>query len=372
MDRKRSCRLALSWAILGVSLAIGCSTPAARLKPAAPRAEASEAEAASRSLCDTIARDPRSPEAERALGELIRRWPQRSSSAERDGCQVAFDAAEPGTFAADYFDALTPAADFEVTRLPRHRRPGVGVPMVGLRENRHREAIEDHYPPEAITRPVTAVAEVARTPDGATLRVRLYSTLHHESVIVDGSLQPLAADFTVPFVATLERAGTLRGSWLAGLLDSEPERESQLYLMEPYDPRKTPLLMIHGLLSTPIEWAQLTNELWADPRVRRRYQIWHYHYPTSAPFLYSARMLRRHLDELRQLLRQSGEVEILPLVVIGHSMGACWRRHSSPTRARLPGRRCSRGRSASCAGGPKISPRSRTSSIGAHAATCGA
>ena len=189
-------------------------------------------------------------------------------------------------FLPDYFDELTPADRFTVTRLPQHRRAGVGVALLGLRENRHLEAIERHYPPEAITRPVTALAEVETRPDGTrAIRIRLFSALYHESALVDGRPQTLAADFSVPWVALLERAGALRGSWLTGLLDSQPKREAQLYLMEPYDPRKTPLLLVHGLIATPAAWAETTNQLWADPAARRRYQVWHYHYPTSAPWL---------------------------------------------------------------------------------------
>jgi len=49
--------------------------------------------------------------------------------------------------------------------------------------------------------------------------------------------------------------------------------------------------------------------------------VWHYHYPTSAPFLYSALIMRRRIDEVRALLRDEGYGEIRPMVVIAHSMG---------------------------------------------------
>jgi pimeloyl-ACP methyl ester carboxylesterase len=122
-------------------------------------------------------------------------------------------------------------------------------------------------------------------------------------------------------VGLLERTGELSGSWFSSLTDATPARDAQLYLMEPYDPRKTPLLMVHGLIATPIGWASVTNDLWGDPAIRRRYQVWHYHYPTSAPFLYSAYVMRQRLDEVRALLRDEGYGEIRPMVVIAHSMG---------------------------------------------------
>ena len=53
--------------------------------------------------------------------------------------------------------------------------------------------------------------------------------------------------------------------------------------------------------------------------MRSRYQVWHYLYPTSAPVLYSARIFRQRIDEVRALLRDGGAPP--PMVVLGHSMG---------------------------------------------------
>jgi hypothetical protein len=117
-----------------------------------------------------------------------------------------------------------------------------------------------------------------------------------------GVRQPLAADFSVPWAAALARAGKLNQLRVLDMITPQPKREPRLYLMEPYDPNKEPLIMIHGLLSTPLAWAELSNDLWADETIRRRYQIWHYLYNTSAPALYSSRLLRAQLRELRQLL----------------------------------------------------------------------
>jgi pimeloyl-ACP methyl ester carboxylesterase len=92
--------------------------------------------------------------------------------------------------------------------------------------------------------------------------------------------------------------------------------------MEPYDPDRTPLILIHGLFSTPLAWAELTNELWAVPAVRRRYQIWHYLYPTNPPALYSARIMRGQLDELRHFLDpHQRDPAMRRTVIISHSMG---------------------------------------------------
>jgi pimeloyl-ACP methyl ester carboxylesterase len=96
----------------------------------------------------------------------------------------------------------------------------------------------------------------------------------------------------------------------------------QLYLMQPYDPDKEPLIMIHGLLSTPLAWAGLSNDLWGDSEIRSRYQIWHYLYNTSAPALYPARLLRGQLRELRPMLDPAGrDPAMQSATLLSHSMG---------------------------------------------------
>ena len=52
-----------------------------------------------------------------------------------------------------------------------------------------------------------------------------------------------------------------------------------LIQVQPYDPDKIPLLLVHGLQSTPAVWAKMVNALWADPVIRRNYQIWVFGYP---------------------------------------------------------------------------------------------
>ena len=92
--------------------------------------------------------------------------------------------------------------------------------------------------------------------------------------------------------------------------------------MEPYDPKREPLIMIHGLLSTPLAWAETSNNLWADDVIRQRYQIWHYHYNTSAPALYSARILRSQIKELRTILDPDGnDPASRRTTLLTHSMG---------------------------------------------------
>jgi len=237
--------------------------------------------------------------------------------------RVRFAASGSGKYLPGYFDELSPATDYQVKRLERITRDGIGAPMKAVRENRGAEPIERFYPPEAISREVTAVIHPGRKQgDQREVTIELIDSLKHEEVVVGGKRSPLAADYTVALAGVLERGKRLAKSEVGDLFTRTPSRDPQLYLMEPYDPNKEILIMIHGLLDSPLIWAELTNELRADPEIRRRYQIWHYLYNTSAPALYSGRILRTQYREIRGMLDPGqGDRAMRSTTLVTHSMG---------------------------------------------------
>jgi pimeloyl-ACP methyl ester carboxylesterase len=257
--------------------------------------------------------------AKRSLGKWIEKNHTSHPPESPPGFRVTFHPGGPGIFAPCYFDRLEPAEHYDVRGLNHHREAGIGVPMIGFRENRGREPVEKWYPPEGITRVVTAVAVPG--PAGR-VEIRLMDRMHTGTVLIAGKRQPLAADFTVPFTRLLEKTGPLLAAGFTSTVRAKADREAGFVLMESYDPDRTPLILIHGLFSTPLAWAELTNDLWSEPEVRQRYQIWHYLYPTNPPALYSARVMRGKLDELRGFLDPGGnDPAMRRSVVIGHSMG---------------------------------------------------
>ncbi|MES2595038.1 MAG: alpha/beta fold hydrolase [Verrucomicrobiota bacterium] len=277
--------------------------------------------------------EPDSAKGRLALGHFIEQWikADRDEQGEvpppsgREGkvYRVSFKDTSHGAYPLDYFDEISPAADFVVKKMEHHTRPGIGVPLMALRENRGQLAVEAFFPPEAIARPLTAIAKPGKARSGVQdVSIELLCPLLSDSVIVNGRRQPLAADFSMPWAATLSRAGKLNRSRVFDMITPEPKREPRLYLMEPYDPNKEPLIMIHGLISTPLAWANLSNELWADEAIRRRYQIWHYLYNTSAPALYSSRVLRAQLRDVRKLLDpENDDPAMRRSTLLTHSMG---------------------------------------------------
>ena len=92
--------------------------------------------------------------------------------------------------------------------------------------------------------------------------------------------------------------------------------DSKLILLEPYDPQRIPVLLVHGLNSHPRMWTDIINDLRADPKLRGKYQFMLFYYPTGWPISYSSMRLR---DELAALQKSVGPTK--PMVLIGHSMG---------------------------------------------------
>ncbi|MGI9239327.1 MAG: esterase/lipase family protein, partial [Verrucomicrobiales bacterium] len=266
-----------------------------------------------------------------ALAAFVENWKEdREGELEGDvtvrgevAYHVRFVGGSHGSYPLSYFDEISSASEFKLKGIEHHRRGGAGAPLMALRENKQREPIETFYPPEAITRPLTAVISGQRVVGEVThVDIQLLCPLQVDAVTTPDGPRTLAADFSVPWAAILARS---RGLSRMRVLDSfrpKPKIDPQLYLMEPYDPNKEPLLLIHGLFDTPLVWAQLSNELWRDDSIRQRYQIWHFLYNTSAPALYSGRILRTKLREVRRLLDpELDDPAMRSTTVIAHSMG---------------------------------------------------
>ena len=84
-------------------------------------------------------------------------------------------------------------------------------------------------------------------------------------------------------------------------------------MVEPYDPAKIPVVMVHGLWSSPLTWMEMFNDLRAFPEIRDQFQFWFYLYPTGQPFWISAAEMRKDLEVLHNTLdpRGSGKSRII-------------------------------------------------------------
>ncbi len=154
--------------------------------------------------------------------------------------------------------------------------------------------------------------------------LELYDPLQATDIAVDDRRVPLESDITTPLGYTLNNpAFAALDQPTTGLLNPDKVRKlSGIYMLQPYQPGKIPVLMVHGLWSSPITWMEMFNDLRGDPELERNYQFWFYLYPTGQPFWRSAAQLREALVELRrQVDPEHREPALDQMVLVGHSMG---------------------------------------------------
>ena len=77
------------------------------------------------------------------------------------------------------------------------------------------------------------------------------------------------------------------GGWKGFLVKGHAEQHTGIYLTEPFDPKKIPVLFIHGLLSDPKTWERMVFELKKDPEIRENFQFLFYAYPSGTPIAVS-------------------------------------------------------------------------------------
>jgi pimeloyl-ACP methyl ester carboxylesterase len=98
--------------------------------------------------------------------------------------------------------------------------------------------------------------------------------------------------------------------------------EEGLYLLRPYQTGKIPVVLVHGLLSSPLAWAETCNELFNDEAIADFYQFWIFLYATGEPIPVAASHLREALREAMATFDPSGsDAAMRQMVVVGHSQG---------------------------------------------------
>ncbi len=211
---------------------------------------------------------------------------------------------------------FTPADQFDVHGTyvtERTTRAGLGAPVVAV----GREVNKDARVNFSLPRVYYGVTAIARF-DGRRCVLSFEDPLAEETIQVDGHTYPLAADFTVPLAVMLASTNPKKLELSRLLNPAKYAETARISRLQPYDPNKAVVLVIHGLMDSPATWTPMLNSLRGDADIRRNYQFWFYSYPSGYPYPYSASILRRELDavEKRFPLRK-------PMVVIGHSMGGC-------------------------------------------------
>jgi len=150
------------------------------------------------------------------------------------------------------------------------------------------------YPPEGLFVDATAIY------DRSAGVARFSLLVGRTTVMLRGHTYALAANHSAAGDHLKLRAKRFANSGFGGMIHPfSASRRPQIYLLDPYDPNKIPLLMVHGLQSTPVAFAGLVNSLRADPEIRSKYQFWQFYYASGTPVLVNAAALRDNLAENR-------------------------------------------------------------------------
>src|ERR1700730_8024335 len=209
---------------------------------------------------------------------------------------------------------FTPADQFDIHGTyvtERTTRDGIGAPLVAV----GREIYKDAKAEFALPRIYYGVTAIARF-DGRRCELSFEDPLATETIRMKGYTYTLAADFTVPLAVMLASAHPKKLELTRLLNPAKYAETARISRLQPYDPNKTVVLVIHGLMDSPATWTPMLNRLRGDEDVRRNYQFWFYSYPSGYPYPYSAAILRHELDAIEKKfpLRK-------PMVVVAHSMG---------------------------------------------------
>ena len=150
-----------------------------------------------------------------------------------------------------------------------------------------------------------------------------YNPYDFNTTHINNTDYPLSANFSAPYGLWLARTDLAAAAYL-GLIARESRLVApHLYMLEPYNPNKRVIIMVHGLASSPEAWISLTHDVLGDPVLREHYQVWQVFYSTNMPILESRYQIHALIENaFHKVDPQRKNLASQQSVLIGHSMGA--------------------------------------------------
>ena len=170
-----------------------------------------------------------------------------------------------------------------------------------------------------VARPVKAesVDDIINSPN---ITVQVMDPYRTENVDIAGKSYPLAANFSAPYGLWLAENNLGAAAYLSLIDREERLTMPHLYMLEPYNPNKKVIVLVHGLASSPEAWIALTNDIIGDSILREHYQVWQVFYSTNMPILESRFQIYALLKQAFGGLNPNDPAD-KDAVLIGHSMG---------------------------------------------------
>ena len=215
--------------------------------------------------------------------------------------------------AADFVIVPTDRYDFKGKLVgDRNFKPGVGAPVMISSRTKDYTKVDPFAQGKSVYYGLTAAIEFI----GTNAKIFLNDPLQEETLRIGDQTYPMAADFQAPLALALAELAPRKAELSAMFNPAKHKGEARLARLQPYDPKKIPVLFIHGLSNSQATWIPMIESLRNDPVIRQHYQFWVFSYPTGAPYPVPAASLRRQLDQIGE--QHPGHKDI---VVVGHSMG---------------------------------------------------
>jgi pimeloyl-ACP methyl ester carboxylesterase len=235
-------------------------------------------------------------------------------------------------WAPEDVDETILASDYEVTGLTSRSfyQFGVGVPMIGIhRPSEPGKSAERFYPPEmafplsAYLAPKSRLRETPGAGEEPTEYVlELLDPVRQREVGTAPYQLPIEADVSTPLAFMWSKTDLNRYRWNGLFRPGAAIGRANLMLLRPYEPGKVPVVMVHGLISTPLAWIPMLNELLRVPEIQTRYQFFLYMYPTGVPIPIAMAGLRETLQQAKTMYDPAGgDPAFDEMVLLGHSMG---------------------------------------------------
>jgi len=197
---------------------------------------------------------------------------------------------------------------------------GLGVACVTVRGLDSKTLKTSRFvPPNGRWLPTTFLVDFSTPgkPEG-----KFFNTQVAQTTKINRRQAPLAYDFSAGLELSLG-SGFLKKLALTGLLKpGEAAANSGLFFTEAFNPKRIPVIMVHGLASDPHIWQNVMNEIMADPVLRENYQLWFFLYPTGLPVAGTSNRLRQAIQAAIQTFDpEDDDPALKDMVLVGHSMG---------------------------------------------------
>jgi hypothetical protein len=216
----------------------------------------------------------------------------------------------------DRIMAAAPAAG--ARRHTNGRTDGTGLPVVMV-QRRTKTTSDPFFPPNGRRFPATLTVDFS---DERKATLTFHHSRNVDSVRLRGHVRPLAGDLPAAIDAAMG-GRALRKYAFSGLLRPDVHlKDAGIYTPEPFDPRKIPLVLVHGFESAPHIWKNVMRSVAADPVLRRHYQVWYFLYPSGLSIHVAAASLRESLQKAHHFYNPGQRhPAVKRMVIAGHSMG---------------------------------------------------